>query len=201
MSLRTWALKPSEFKGVSRAGLLLLSARCALRAEPWVPPDAEAEWREALMFVLQGAFADPTDLKAASTHARTISDLGACACNRLASTDEPLGRCLNYATQTVAAAVEATTLALGPALKKAVILAAKLSASIPGVLAHAGRVHAAAGEDAVDVACIATWDAIRSDVSLFKSASSALELSEDRLAALRCLAPLWPAGIPGWAIR
>jgi len=55
MSLRVWALKPGELKPLSRAGLVLLAARCALRVEPcffvwWVdaPAKARSAWSDGL---------------------------------------------------------------------------------------------------------------------------------------------------------
>ena len=147
------------------------------------------------------AFDEPSAARAVPAGVRALRNLGAQACNRLAPTDAPLGRCMNYATSTVVAAVEATALPLGAPLKKAVIDVAKLSASIPGVLANAGRVPLPRVGSAVEVACVEAWDAIRAEVSLMAEGPPRVEASRDRLDALRTLAPLWPAGVPAWAKR
>jgi hypothetical protein len=201
MSLRVWAIQLGDLKGSSRAGLLFATARFALRVEPWVPPGAEGPWRDAIGWLAASATGDPTDAKVARRVARAIGDLGATACNRLDGTDEPLGRCMNYATSTLATGVEATTLPLGPALKKEVILAAKLSASIGAVLAHAGRVVAPDGSDPVDHASAASWSAIRADLGSIRAAESALAAAADRVTALRELAPPWRDGTPSWVPR
>jgi len=201
MSLRVWALKVGELRPLSRAGLLLLSARCAMRVEPWLPPGMGALWQDGLEQVASAAFEMPARSNPATTLARALSNRGAQACHRLAPTDEPLGRCMNYATQTFAAAVEASALEAGPALKKAVIDSAKLSASVAGVLAHAGRIRVPTGQDPVDVACVAMWDAIRADIPMLAAVTSELETATSRVQALRELAPLWPGRAPAWARR
>ncbi len=202
MSVRSWAIKVGELKRLSRAELVLLSGRCALRVAPWVPPGAEVAWGDGLAFVVGAALATPTD--ATAERARALRDLGARACNQLEATDEPLGRCLNHAAGTLAAAIEATALPLGPELKKAVIETAKQSASIPALLAHAGRVGGVGDRDAVDVAGLAIWDAIRADIAALEGASArptALGDAGDAIEALRAVAPLWPTGAPDWAHR
>lgn len=199
MTLRVWALKVGELKPLSRGGLLLLTARCAMRVEPWLPPGADALWHEGLTHVVGAAFNEPAPSKPAVILARELSNRGASACNLLAATDEPLGRCMNYAAVTLAAAVEATNLDAGPTLKKAVIASAKLSASIAGVLAHAGRVRVPTGKDPVAIACVAMWDAIRADIPAVAAASSELEIARDRIGALREHAALWVDRPPDWA--
>ena len=199
MTLKAWAIKAGDLKGLSRAELLFAIARCALRAEPWRPVGAETAWHEAVAFVVRAAFDEPTDAAAARVVAHAIGELGARACNRLDGTpDEALGRAMNYATQTLSAGVEATALAGLPDVKKAVVLAAKLSASIGPVLAHAGRVAAPPGTDPVDFAALATWSAIRADLAALRDKEAALRDAADRMAALRAIASLWPEGVPGW---
>lgn len=106
---------------------------------------------------------------------------------------------MNYATQTLAQAVEAASLDFGSPMKKAIIDTAKFSASIAALLAHAGRVRAPRGADAIDVACIAMWDAIRSDITALTGASSELESAKDRVRAVRDCAPFWVGRAPSWA--
>src|SRR5258706_7434833 len=101
MSLRIRALKIGELRPLSRGGLLLLSLRCAMRVEPWLPQGADSLWREGLEYVTTTAFDEPARSDAAGSLARELSDRGAMACNWLQSTDEPLGRCMNYATLTL----------------------------------------------------------------------------------------------------
>jgi hypothetical protein len=199
VTLKAWTVKVGDLKGLTRAELLFATARCALRAEPWRPAGAEGAWREALDFVARAAFGEPTDAAAASVVARVVGELGARACNRLDGTpDEAVGRAMNYATQTLSAAVEATALAGLPELKKEVVLAAKLSASIGPVLAHAGRVAAPPGTDPVDFAALATCSAIRADLAALRDKEAALRVAADPMVALRAVAPLWPEGVPAW---
>lgn len=191
MTMRVWALKVGELKPLSRAGLLLLMARCAQRVEPWLPPGADALWNEALDVVVGAAFDGPPRANAKTMRlARELSNRGATACNRLAATDNPLGRCRNYATSTLANAVKASTLEALPELKKAAIESAKLSASIAGVLAHAGRIKVPRGQDPVAVACVAIWDVIRADIPRLAVATSEIEIAKKRVRALRESAPV-----------
>jgi hypothetical protein len=199
MSLRIWAIKIGELKPLSRGGLLFLSVRCAMRVEPWLPKGVTTLWREGLEYVATAAFDRPTNSDVARDLARELSDRGAAACNRLQVTDEPLGQCMNYTTLTLATAVEAASLDAGPALKKAVIDSAKLSASIPAVLAHAKRIIAPPGQDPVEVACLAIWNAIRADIPSVAVATSELETAKDRIGSLRRCAPLWVGRTPTWA--
>jgi hypothetical protein len=197
VTLRIWAIKLGELKPLPRAGLILLGARCAMRVEPWLPPDTRALWSRGLEHVVGSAFSE-ADTGAAATLRRDLSDRGALASNALATTDEPLGRCMNYATQTLARAIDATRLDGGVLMKKAIIEAAKLSASIAGVLAHAGRVDVPSGAAAVDVACVAMWDAIRADIPVLAGTSSTLKGADDRVLALRDCSPLWVGDVPRW---
>ena len=144
MSLRIWALKIGELKPLSRGGLLLLSARCAMRVEPWLPQCVDALWREGLEYVTTAAF------------------------------DEP-------------------------ALKKAIINSAKLSASIPAVLAHAERIVVPTGQNPVEIACLEMWNAIRVDILAVAKATLDIEAAKDRINSLRTCAPLWVDRTPTWA--
>jgi hypothetical protein len=181
-------LKVGELRDLDDHALLLLAARCAMRVEPWLPPGAKADWKRGLDAVCRaGVGAKPRAL------ARALSDRGAMACNRLARTDEPLGECMNYATETLCSALEATLLAERKPRRKAVIDATMYAKSIGAVLAHAGRVTAPRGADAVDFACDAMWDAIRADVAALAGAAH-----DTTPVALRALAPLWPRGKPRW---
>jgi hypothetical protein len=198
VTLRSWAIKSGELKPLARAGLLCLGARCAMRVEPWLPPDTRALWSRGLEHVVASAFA-ATESGAADDLRRDLSDRGAAACNALTATDEPLGRCMNYATQALVRAIDATHLDGQAPLKKAIIEAAKLSTAIAGVLAHAGRVvDVPVGATAADVACVAMWDAIRSDMRLLAHTNPALEGAEDRVLALRECSPLWVGAVPRW---
>jgi hypothetical protein len=170
-----------------------------MRVEPWLPPGTDALWRKGLGYVATAAFDKPARSKAAMTLADELSERGTIACNRLEVTDAPLGRCMSYTTQTLATAIEATNLDVGPALKKAVIDAAKLSASIAAILAHAKRIVVPSGQDPVDVACLAIWNSIRADIPAVAVATAELEAAKDRIAALRKCAPLWVGRTPAWA--
>ena len=199
MTLQVWALKVGELKPLSRGGLLLLAARCAIRVEPWLPPGADALWHLGLTHVAAVAFDAPAPSKPAAKLARELSNRGAKASSLLAATDEPLGQCMNYAALALGAAVEATSLDGGSTLKKAVLASAKLSASIAAVLGHAGRVRVPTGKDPVAVACVAIWDAIRADITSVAAASADLEIAKDRIRALREHAALWVGRPPRWA--
>lgn len=205
MGVRAWALKPGELKPLSRGGLLLLSARCAMRVEPWIPDGAEALWHDGLALVVTSAFGPPMTAKevakVVAKKERALSDCGAEACNRLEVTDEPLGRCMNYAMSALAAAVEATGCNERSAALKLVIQAAKLSASIAAVWAHAGRARVAGGQDPVETIATAVWSAIRDDIAHIASLASetALAATADPVRALREIAPLWPGRPPAWA--
>jgi len=142
-----------------------------------------------------------TDSEPIAKLRRDLSDRGAMACNELATTNEPLGRCMNYTTQILASALDAIALDDASALKKEVIQAAKLSASIPAILAHAGRIEVPSGSSAVDVACVTVWDAIRADIAAVANAVPAIERAEDRVLALTKCAPLWPGEVPAWVTQ
>jgi hypothetical protein len=199
MGLREWAVKPVELKALTRSGLFLFSARCALRAEPWLPAIAAAIWADALRFLVGAAFGDHVDAAEIMRRQTALSDCGARACNGLARADEPRGRCISYATSTLAMAVRSTGLDARPALVKETILVAKLAASIGATWAHAGRVKVGGGKDAVDLVCTRTWSEIRRDIPLVAAHTPAVEASKDRVRALRELAPLWARGEPAWA--
>jgi hypothetical protein len=106
---------------------------------------------------------------------------------------------MSYATQTLASAIDATALAEATPLRKVVIVTAKLAASIPAVLAHAGRIVVPIGEDAVDVACVAMWDAIRADLPAVAVSLGTIAEASDRVRALRDCASFWADGAPDWA--
>jgi len=197
MTLRIWALKIGELKPLEREGLLLFGARCAMRVEPWLAPGGKVLWSRGLEHVVASAYSE-ADPKAAAALRRELSDRGAVASNNLATTDETLGRCMNYATQSLARAIDVTCIDEMPAMKKVIIETAKLSASIAGVLAHAGRVDVQAGGDPVDVACTAMWNAIRADVAVIVGASARLKSAQNRVQALHECAPLWLDGVPRW---
>ncbi|NUP06286.1 MAG: hypothetical protein HOW73_09535 [Polyangiaceae bacterium] len=105
---------------------------------------------------------------------------------------------MNYATQTLVRAIDAAGIDGAAPAKKAIIEAAKLSASIAAVLAHAGRIDVAPGSSALDVACVAMWDAIRADIPVLAEASSTVEGADDRVRALRDCSPLWVGDVPRW---
>lgn len=198
MSLRLWAIKVGELKPLSREGALLFGVRCALRVERWRPPGGEATWRRGLGHVMAAACKPPASPTPDAALYREVSDSGAIACNRLAKTDEPLGQCMNYTTQALCAVLTASAAPTGAPFKKAIIDAAKYSASIPAVLAHAGRVVAPRGEAPVDHAARATWDAIRADIAVVSRETERIRAARDPLVALRACAPLWPNEVPAW---
>ncbi len=196
MSVKAWSLKIGELKSLKRDGLLLLAARCAMRVEAWRPPEGREACTRGVAYVVKAAFAPPTRHDRALF--REISDAGAKVCNRLEATDSPFGQCVNYSTNTLSAGVAATAAVELPKLKKEVMDCAKLSASIAAVLAHAGRAPAPRGKDPVEVAAGAIWAAIRADIPVLAARASEVEAASDPVAALRELAPLWPAGTPTW---
>lgn len=190
MSVRMWAIKPGELKALDRRGRLIFAARCAMRVERWLPPKTSKAWNGALQLLAASAFGQPhaSELK---VFVRTLNDSGAIACNRLAQTDEPLGRCMNYATTTLALGLEATLLPDGPRFAKAIVDVAKNSASIAAVLAHAGRVRAPKGADAVEFACTRMWNEIRADVPLIAAAIDSIATAANPVAATRAVAAVW----------
>lgn len=178
MSLEQWALKPSELKPLTRAGKLRF-VRCALRAERWVPAGATDTFAAALAHVLADR---PSPSLARELNARGVSAHDA-------KSDEPSARCLHSATSAAREAL--LTLELdGPAFTRGVIGVAKLTASIPAVLAHAGRLTAPRGEDVVTRSCVAAWDALRLDVDWLATAPTA-SLEELRARPLWKVAPEW----------
>jgi hypothetical protein len=199
MSLKKLALKPGELKPLDRAALVLLAARCALRVAPWVPRASAALAKRELARVLADAFAGAQP--DATQRARALAELGAREQNR--APDDPLARCRGYALSTLAEAVAATALADRADVVKLASMGAKLAASMPAILAHAGLVITPSSVRAspVDYACGVTWAAIRVDVKAVAFACSALEPMgpRKRLATLHTLAPLWPGRTPSWA--
>ena len=97
MTLRILAIKRSEIKQLSRERLLLLGARCAMRVEPWLPPDTETMWSRGLEHVVASAFSesDPAD---APTLRRRLSDRGVIACDSMRFVDKTFGECMSYTT-------------------------------------------------------------------------------------------------------
>jgi hypothetical protein len=202
VNLRTIALKPGELRPLDRGGLLLLGLRCAARVAPWRPPSAEAPWAAGWALAMAAAVGPPADPAAARALARALADAGARACNALTGADEPLGRAHNYACSTLSTVVEAAAVADRPPLLKEVILAAKLSASIPALLAHAGRAPLPAGADPsgdpVAAAMERVWSAIRADVGALAAGAQGVRAAADPGAALAALGPTWPGGAPAW---
>ena len=198
VSLRLWAVKPGELRALDRVGLTLFAARCALRVEGWLPDGAAKAWKSGLELVVRAAFTAPRDPSELRARAGEISNLGAVACNRLQKTDGPRGRCHNYATSALAAALEVACEAERPKMLRWTIDAAKLSASIPAVWAHAGRVKVPKGAHAVDLACTTMWEAIRGDIGPLAAVGVALERARNPVQALRNFAPLWPGERPPW---
>ena len=196
MSLRNLALKPGELKALSRSGLLLFAARCALRVEPclrlwWPDPPAgiRTTWTRNLDFLV--AAASTPRVPRVAARSRSLSNAGAQAGRRFDSKDETRGRCLNYVFLTLSAGVETAALVDRAAAVKSTILTAKYSASIPAILAHAGRITTPG--DPVDTACGIVWNAIRVDVKLLGGEPPAMDLP-----ALRRIAPFWPDPAPSW---
>jgi hypothetical protein len=164
-----------------------------MRVEPWMPPGAAAPWKKGLAHLARVANTAPAT---APELARAIDEKGSVASSRLEAKDELLGRCVNYAGLTLATAIEAAAHDVSPVLTKTIIDAAKYSASIGALHAHAGRVRASGGKHPVDVACEAIWGAIRADIAALAAAPAKLDAR-----ALRALAPLWPGRVPAWATR
>jgi hypothetical protein len=83
------------------------------------------------------------------------------------------------------------------------IESAKCAASIPAVLAHAGRVEAPPGRDPVDFWCAGFWDLLRAELPEAGGFAGALAAAAapDRVSVLRAMHPLWPAGAPPWSQR
>jgi hypothetical protein len=200
MSLREWAVKPAELRALSRSGMMLFCARCAMRVEPWVPKSATKLFAQEVAFVVDAAFAAPFDKGALRKREIALGDLGVTAFNDLKDTDAALGRCMSYATQTLATALDAATTDDRKVALNVAISSAKLSASIPAVWAHAGRVHARDGRSAVDLACTSAWAAIRSDIAAVEARLPNVERAQDRVKALRAIARLWPGRAPAWAV-
>jgi hypothetical protein len=193
MTVKAWALRPSELKGLSRAAQLRLAARCAMRVEPWMPAGAKAAWKQGLDHVARVA-SGPAPA-AAEALVRTLDDKSADASAKLEEKDQLRAECVSYAGLTLATALQACAHDVGPALTKAVIDAAKYSASIAALHAHAGRVKVTTGKDPVEAAALAIWDAIRADIAVVAAAAPGKLDAK----GVRNLAPLWPAKAPAWA--
>jgi hypothetical protein len=200
MGLSAWAIKPSELRRLSDAGLLFFAGRCAMRIEPWRPAGMARLWSGGLSVLMSAARGEPMSGKKTTSLRRAISDRGAKACNDLeSSSEEPLGRCMSYATGTLALAIDAALTPHRAPRVELVQQAAKHAGSIPAVLAHAGRVRARKGEDPVDSACLLLWNSMRSDISLVAESERSVLVSRSPLRALVEVGPLWPSRPPAWA--
>lgn len=187
--LTAWALKPGELKRLDRPHLLLFAARVAMRVERWRPKGIHKLWDKGLRFVVDaanGAVVPDAERKKLS---RAISDAGAEASYDFTGADEPIGNCMNYATQTLSAAIDATAVPDGAALKKEIILVAKPAGSIPAVLAHGGLIK---GKNPVDEAATKIWSVMRDDIATIADAQVY------DVGGLRNLGPLWPSPAPKW---
>jgi hypothetical protein len=192
VTVRAWALKLGDLKPLDREGRLRLAARCALRVEPWVAPSDHGLWQEQLAFALGGTAGEPLDPAEAGRRQRLLADAGARSCNRLAATDEPLGRCHGYALLPVSELLAACACPSGPALNKHVIDAAKYAASISAVLAHAGRTAVPTASGApVDVVTPAFWEEVRADVARVATPAPTLD-------DLRAVGPLLSDDLRRW---
>ena len=197
MSLRRWALKPSEVKSLSREGLLLLAGRCALRVAPWCPREAAKLWAQALSLLETAVRGEVLDATQALSLARRLGDAGARACNALDGTaDELTGRCMNYATGALSLTLEAATLPERKEVLRLVLDVAKQSTAFAALHAHAGLVRAPAGRDAVELACLAVWDEIRRDVAALAKDEARFLAAKAPLTAPRAL---WRGRAPAWA--
>lgn len=48
MSLRLWAIRPSELRPLNRTGLMIFAVRCCLRVEAFAPPSLGDRWTDGL---------------------------------------------------------------------------------------------------------------------------------------------------------
>jgi hypothetical protein len=201
MGLAAWAIKSSELRPLSDAGLLLFAARCAMRIEPWRPAGMKRLWSDGLSVLTSAARGEPVAPEQATSLRRAISNRGAIACTDIQSSDEPLGRCMNYATGALALGIDATRTPNRAKRVAIVGMAAKHAGSIPAVLAHAGRVRGKSGEDPVESACLFLWRAMRGDIPLLaRTEPHLLALgSKSAVRALAAVGPLWPSRPPAWA--
>ena len=197
MSVREWSIKPGELRALSRGDLLLFGVRCAMRVEKWKPKGIASIWTEGLRWVVGHALAETAGRRDGKKLALDIGNAGVVACNRLEDRDEPRGRCINYSTDTLSTTISATLSVDRKHVLREVIIAAQLSASIPAVLAHAGRI--ATRGDVVKTACLRTWAEIKADARELEGQSIALRTSKQPVKALRALAPLWRGDEPSWA--
>lgn len=208
MTVAAFVLRPSEVSSLDVAGLLLLSARVALRVQPWLPRGADLLADRALDRVVAAARGAPLARATFNElHAR-ISYLGA----RAANVDAVDGYRNNYAALAVCNALIATQQTERKPLVKAIVDGAKYACSIAAGLAHDKRVTEAAPEQStlVDFVCERTWSQIRRDIALIGAlaptadkrdanpGAASLEAITDAR-ALRELAPLWDDPGPSWA--
>ena len=191
MSVRAWAIKPGELKELTRCGLVLLAARCALRVEPCVlewwpdaPKTVRSLWATSLDHLVRSAFT--TTRHDIQRRLRALSNAGSLGRRRCEARDETRATCVNYAFYTLAAAVETGRFTERPLIVKSTIQAAKMSASIAAILAHAGRVPAPVNDDPVDHASRIAWGAIRADAARLTATPDARSC------------PLWPDPAPAW---
>lgn len=208
VTVATFVLRPSELSSLDVAGLLLLSARVALRVHPWLPREAEPWADRALDSVVAAARGAPlARAKFNELHAR-LSASGA----RAANADAVDGRWRNYAAIAVCSALIVTQQTERKPLVRAVIDAAKFACSIAAGLAHEKRVTEAPPEQStlVDFVCERTWSQLRRDIALIaavaRTAGERYANPEARSLdaitdahALRALAPLWDEPSPSWA--
>lgn len=201
MSVKQWAIKAGEVKALDRAGLLLFGARVSLRVEPWVPSGALDRFRSLLEALVRAGLAGEVLEAGLMPERRKLRDQGALACNRLAASDEPVGRAHNYATSVLATVLEGADAPARNDTRKHVLEAAKYAGSIAAIWGHAGRVVEVAGTglNPVDFACEQTWAALREDLALIVLHREALAAALDPLADLKALAPLWPLPAPSWS--
>ena len=57
----------------------------------------------------------------------------------------------------------------------------------------------ARGVDPVDLACGATWAAIRQDIAPIAAGITTIAAAKDRVRALRAVAPFWVGRAPAWS--
>ena len=98
---------------------------------------------------------------------------------------------MNYAALSLAETVRACAEEAAKERNKLIISSAKMSASIPALLAHA---HLTA--QSADDASQSIWAMIRSDVHLL--ADRSLD-TNSAVNSLRLMGPLWPDAVPEWA--
>lgn len=176
-------MKAGELKPLDLGKLRWFAGRCALRCAPWGARDDRALHAQAMRAILAPSpLAEPD----AAALIRALSDSGARAYNALATIDEPRARCANYASLVLAEAVRASASSARPEAVKAALLAAKYTASIPLLLAHAAQSQGAADRAAIDETAAVVWASIRQDVARIAAHAAHIESIE----ALAALGPL-----------